>query len=75
METSPPEGKVLLEDLTYLCILFGVSEMVASFLEERRRETVFVALSVNGASDNNKTILKHGLNPILSAPKVLAYVD
>lgn len=49
--------------------------MVASFLEECRRGTVFVALSVNGASDNDKTILQHGLNSILSAPKVLAYMD
>lgn len=49
--------------------------MVAPFLEEGRRGTVFVTLSVNSASDNSKTILKHGLNPILTASKATFYVD
>lgn len=48
--------------------------MVAPFLEECRRGTVFVRLGVNSASDNSKTILKHGLNPFLTASKATVYV-
>lgn len=49
--------------------------MVAPFLEECRRRTVFVTLGVNGASDNSKTILKHAFNPFLTASKATVYVD
>lgn len=49
--------------------------MVVPFLEDCRRGTVFVTLSVNGASDNSKTILKDGLNPIFIVSKATVYVD
>lgn len=49
--------------------------MVAPFLEECRRGTVCVRLSADDASDNSKNILKHGLNPFLTASKATFYVD